>query len=136
MFSVFPQYLMTLAHNRGMTSSGTLSEALRVLNNDPQLECPYLICPTPEDYRIDYVYKLATTKKLREFVSWCYRNILLVVDNNYATASVRLRIAAGMLNNLEKEGVISQMENIVYHSNLVFNINEVWYVLVTENLPF
>lgn len=148
MFSVFPEYLVALAKSKGLTSSDKLKDTIHWLRNihvqsvsnhqgGYQEDCPYLFCPNSrtEDFH-NYIYKICTTKELRDVISWVYSNIILQADLYDITLYVRTRIATGMLNKLEERGIISPFENIIFHAAMIDNINRVMYVVRTEDLPF
>lgn len=86
----------------------------------------------PEDEPL-YMLKPAVTSWLQ----WINNKILFILpDADLRTIGVRIRIATGMLNNIEKNGILPKDICIAYHDRLVENVNRWTGLILTEDLPF
>lgn len=146
-FNVFPEYLIYLAKVEKVTSSDKLHDAISGLRNiyvssvsknqGVNIDMPHLVCPFNDDDAFPYSYKIATCLELRKVIRWAVKNIvfesILVPD---MTIWVRVRIFAGMLNNLQYSGHITHFENMFYHGMLVENVGRILDTLNIEDLPF
>lgn len=82
-------------------------------------------------------FKISEIGKLSELVLWINKNLLQQIrKDNYITRNVKIRIATGMLNNLEKEKIITHDLNVYYHDNLVNNLFNLDKAIILEDLPF
>lgn len=146
-FNVFPEYLIYLAKASKVTSSDKLRDAILGLRNiyvssvsknqGVSVDMPHLVCPFDDDDTYPYLYKITTCLELRKVVQWAVKNIvfesIFVPD---MTIWVRVRIFAGMLNNLQNSGHITHFENMFYHGMLIENVGRIIGTLTTEDLPF
>lgn len=75
--------------------------------------------------KASYIYH--TNYKVREVGKWVAKNIIAeITKDSRKTFNVKLRIAVGMLNNLEKEKVISKDVSLFYYDNIITNCNDLW----------
>lgn len=146
-FNVFPEYIVALARARKVTTSDKLNDAILGLRNihgkhmsknqGVSVDMPHLVCSFDDDDAFPYLYKIATCLELRKVIQWAVKNIvfesIFVPD---MTIWVRVRIFAGMLNNLQDSGYITHFENMFYHGMLVENVRQILYTLAIEDLPF
>lgn len=72
-----------------------------------------------------------------KFLNWVNKNILckIMIDDS-RTMNVKLRIATGMLNKLENQGVIPKEYCILYHMRMVDTIKSIHTEIMLEDLPF
>lgn len=72
--------------------------------------------------------------KIVNWFKWVNENICLTLDiDHYKTIGVKLRIATGMLNNIES---LTDEEKIQIHSNLTSNVWNEYELIQTSLLPF
>lgn len=82
-------------------------------------------------------YKLSTCVGLQNVIKWICKEILVKLPTDpYKTRNVKIRIATGMLNNLERDGLIDHNLNIYYHDTFLLNIHGLMTDLVKAELPF
>lgn len=75
--------------------------------------------------------------KAIDVLMWINRKILYELPFiDYRTVDVRLRIATGMLNNLERDNILPKDICILYHQRLVKRVKEMSSAIETEGLPF
>lgn len=75
--------------------------------------------------------------KAQKMLFFINKKILYKLPNmDNVTLGVRIRIATGMLNNLEKDGTIPKDICILYHERLVKRVKEISSAIWTEGLPF
>lgn len=74
---------------------------------------------------------------VQPWLKWINEKILYAIpDETYLTISVRVRIATSMLNNLEKEGILTKDICMKYHDRLVRRTKRLVTLVNTEDLPF
>lgn len=90
-------------------------------------ECQACIEPFPREQSL-------VNKDIRRWLKWVNYNIVIQLGEvDFTTLGVKLRIATGMLNRIES---LTDLEKIQIHSNLTRNVNEEFYRIFDENLPF
>ena len=69
------------------------------------------------------------------WLKWVNENIChrIFYDDLYTTTMVKVRIATGMLNNIES---LTDSEKIEIHMNFTRNVQEAYGEYATMNLPF
>lgn len=73
-------------------------------------------------------------KKVIDWLRWVNRNICLNMGlDSEKTIMVKLRIATGMLNNIES---LTDLEKIQIHSNLTDNVHRELVFIRCDGLPF
>ncbi len=81
----------------------------------------------------DIIYETCINLELRKWMVWVWNRIFVQLNMiTYYTMMVRIRIATSMLNKLQ----ISKSLSIRIHANLVENLLQCHYTLMTEDLPF
>ena len=70
-----------------------------------------------------------------DLLKWINNNIVvgLFANENYYTIQVKLRIATGMLNKINS---LSDVQKQALHSNLTKNVNDLWAIRISRDLPF
>ena len=64
---------------------------------------------------------------------WICKNIILQLDLlNHITLGVLIRIATGMLNKID----IPKGNKLILHEHMVKNIQNEYFKIITESLPF
>lgn len=106
--------------------------AYHLLLNNIEIFGPF---PQPEvPWDISEVQKIATyNKEVTKVLTWLKVNVIVkLVDLDYRTLNVLIRIATGMLNkcNIPKE------VQIMFHDNMVESLNSEYSKIVTSDLPF
>jgi hypothetical protein len=110
--------MLRIAYNQGVT--GVL-DTLRVF------------VPYSEQDEGEIQYLMWENTEFRKLVNWVNKKITLEIGKaDYRTIDVRLRIATGMLNNLN----LPKNLNVKIHRQLVFNVRKELGLLNTEDLPF
>lgn len=72
-------------------------------------------------------YLVCTNKEVRRLVDWICDNIINnITKDDRKTFNVKLRIAVGMLNNLEKDDIIDKELSLFYYDNMITNCNDLW----------
>lgn len=72
-----------------------------------------------------------------EFLIWVNKNILFkIIEDDYKTIGVKLRIATGMLNKLASQSKIPEEIASLYHTRLVSNVKAIQMAIMLEDLPF
>lgn len=85
----------------------------------------------------DESYKISTCTGLQNIVRWiCEEIIVKLPKDSYKTRNVKIRIVTGMLNNLERDGLIDHYLNLYYHDTFLLNIHGLMADLVKAELPF
>lgn len=102
-------------------------------------------CPTvflslhPEDKIFDnnIFNRICADTELRKVEQWVTNNILMKIKTDYdpRTVSVKLRIAAGMLNKLVDKS-ITDFDNVYVFNNLIRNVHGIRIDIVNDSLPF
>lgn len=83
---------------------------------------------------VDYIKTVMPNPDVIRWVMWVNRNICQNLKTDYyKTTDVKLRIATGMLNNIQS---LTDLEKIQIHSNLVRNIRLEVGTIQEEALPF
>lgn len=88
---------------------------------------------------LDYakISKLRSSPELRKWLVWVNKNIILeLADDSEASTNVKLRIAVGMLNNLEAKGIIDKLEAYIIHATLTQNVKDEVRNIIVDDLPF
>lgn len=90
--------------------------------------------PSPEvPWDISDTEKLCLRKDVSKVIKWINSNIIIKLPElNYITIGVLLRIATSMLNKCD----IPKEANIIFHDNLVANVQKEYIELINEQLPF
>lgn len=119
----------------------TINEAFdQLIKEGKKLYIPHILIDLrsyQEDAICDESYKICICPGLQNIIKWTCREILLnLLKDSYKTRNVKLRIATGMLNNLERDGIIDHYLNIYYHDAFLLNIYTLTTDLVKEELPF
>lgn len=75
--------------------------------------------------------------KAQKLLIWINNKILYQLPYiSYQTAGVRVRIATGMLNNLEKDGILDKEVCLIYHKRLTERVKEISSAIQLEEIPF
>ena len=75
--------------------------------------------------------------KAQPLLVWINNKILYQLPYiSYSKVDVRLRIATGMLNNLEKNGILDKEICLIYHKRLTERTREISSAINIEGLPF
>lgn len=122
MFSVFSQINRHLKPSKRliMLKECVGSEYERLLLTGPEDEPLYMLKP-----------------EVQPFLCWINNKILYRLPfETKPTINVRLRIATSMLNNLEKNNILSKEICILYHKRLIENVNKLQTLISLEDLPF
>lgn len=83
---------------------------------------------------IDYIKTIMPNADVIKWIMWVNVNICRKLETDfYKTTDVKLRIATGMLNNIQS---LTDLEKIQIHSNLVRNIQLEIGRIQEEQLPF
>lgn len=82
-------------------------------------------------------YILCTNNEVRELAKWVNKNLVLTCfTDKIKTRDVKIRIAVDMLNKLENRKIISKDVALFYFDNICFNIRELWWDTMSDELPF
>lgn len=77
--------------------------------------------------------KVVYDPELRKLRIWIYKKIILQLDLlNHDTIGVLIRIATGMLNKID----IPKGDKLILHEHMVKNIQDEYFKIITESLPF
>lgn len=83
---------------------------------------------------VDYIKTIMPNPDVIGWVMWVNKNICQNLKTDYyKTTDVKLRIATGMLNNIQS---LTDLEKIQIHSNLVRNVRLEIGLIQEETLPF
>lgn len=136
MNSVFSDYEPIMANCTQETKPSEIYNQLRIAYNQGVkgiLDCTRIFIPYYEQEECDILYEIWRNPALRAIVRWINQKIVLELGvAKYQTINVRLRIATGMINNLN----LSKNLAINIHSHLVKNIQREMGLINTEDLPF
>lgn len=90
-----------------------------------------VLCPTDDEL----TKKLALSTEVQRLTVWIYENIVktMVSPDTYKTHSVKLRIATGMINKIT---CLDDEEKRTIHYNMIKNIDDEYYRLLCDDLPF
>jgi len=136
MNSVFSDYEPIMANCTQETKPSEIYNQLRIAYNQGAkgiLDCTRIFIPYYEQEECDILYEIWRNPALRAIVRWINQKIVLELGiAKYQTINVRLRIATGMINNLN----LSKNLAISIHSHLVKNIQREMGLINTEDLPF
>lgn len=79
--------------------------------------------------------KIMSNFDVVDLLKWINNNIVvgLFANENYYTIQVKLRIATGMLNKINS---LSDAQKQAIHSNLTKNVNDLWAIRISRDLPF
>lgn len=136
MNSVFSDYEPIMANCTQETKPSEIYNQLRIAYNQGAkgiLDCARIFIPYYEQEECDILYEIWRNPALRAIVRWINQKIVLELGiAKYQTINVRLRIATGMINNLN----LSKNLAISIHSHLVKNIQREMGLINTEDLPF
>lgn len=140
MCSIFSQYLTPLGVNDENEKPSVVYSHLRIAYNQGVkgiLNNTKVFTLNDDEVDCDVLYEIWKSKELQDLLRWVNKKIVLNLDiSDYRTIGVRMRIATGMLNKLEKEGLISKKLSIRIHNNFVTTINGELRGINTEDLPF
>lgn len=77
--------------------------------------------------------KVVYDPEIRKLRIWIYKKIILQLDLlNHDTIGVLIRIATGMLNKID----IPKGDKLILHEHMVKNIQDEYFKIITESLPF
>ncbi len=91
---------------------------------------------SPFDNSGEYMWaKIMSNFDVVDLLKWINNNIVvgLFANEGYYTIQVKLRIATGMLNKITS---LSDAQKQKLHSNLTENVNDLWFIRVSRDLPF
>ena len=79
--------------------------------------------------------KIMSNFDVMDLLKWINTNIVngLLANDNYYTTQVKLRIATGMLNKITS---LSDVQKQTLHTRLVTNVNDLYSIRATRDLPF
>lgn len=91
---------------------------------------------SPFDDSGEYMWaKIMSNFDVFDLLKWINNNIVvgLFANESYYTIQVKLRIATGMLNKITS---LSDAQKQALHSNLTKNVNDLWAIRISRDLPF
>ena len=122
MFNVFSEFCLP-----GLNVKETLSKRSRLAGN----KYDYTLFFAEDEPR--WLMK----PEAEHVLIWINNKILYqLLDMDYITMGVRLRIATNMLNKLTQQNIISKDVSILYHDRFIERIKGIYSVAMTEDLPF
>lgn len=124
----------------------TILEMLEEMKDSyfPQvIDCSQIVKEYDEEIQRKAEYMHCVTPELWNLTKWIGKNIIHTIkqDTSYKTVSVKIRIALGMLDKIEKSGKIDREMSLFYFHNIMVNCRDLWYAihfnyLQTGGLPF
>lgn len=85
----------------------------------------------------DAMYEIAVNGELRNTLRWiCKKIFASIIEENWSTTDVYIRIFTSMLNKLVNRNIIPKEFSMYYHINLIKNVNDLRFEIMTEDLPF
>ena len=122
MFNVFSEFCLP-----GLSVKETLSKRSRLAGN----KYDYTLFFAEDEPR--WLMK----PEAEHVLIWINNKILYqLLDMDYITMGVRLRIATNMLNKLTQQNIISKDISILYHDRFIERIKGIYSAAMTEDLPF
>lgn len=137
--------LATQPQRKDIITAPTISEAIDAWIERADLRnhhwCPEIFMSLhPENNVADknIFNRICADNDLRSIEQWVTKNILLCIRKDWKikTQNVKLRIVAGMLNNLVNKRCITSDENIYIFNNIVTNVYGLRKDMLYADLPF